>query len=107
MNALVMYDHQTDTLWSHFTGDAIVGASIYGTVNNNSGACATCHEVLGQHLDFGGGEFVGTVAAGNPWELLHKVRFGHPASPMPSFELLGWPASDAADVGAHAANLPQ
>ena len=25
MNALVMYDHQTDTLWSHFTGDAISG----------------------------------------------------------------------------------
>ena len=25
MNALVMYDHQTDSLWSHFTGDAITG----------------------------------------------------------------------------------
>jgi hypothetical protein len=25
MNALVMYDHQTDSLWSHFTGEAIVG----------------------------------------------------------------------------------
>ena len=25
MNALVMYDHQTDTLWSHFTGDAVQG----------------------------------------------------------------------------------
>ena len=25
MNALVMYDHQTDSLWSHFTGDAIQG----------------------------------------------------------------------------------
>ena len=25
MNALVMYDHQTDSLWSHFTGDAIEG----------------------------------------------------------------------------------
>ncbi len=25
MNALVMYDHQTDTLWSHFTGDAVKG----------------------------------------------------------------------------------
>ena len=26
MNALVMYDHQTDSLWSHFTGDAITGS---------------------------------------------------------------------------------
>ena len=25
MNALVMYDHQTDSLWSHFTGDALTG----------------------------------------------------------------------------------
>lgn len=25
MNALVMYDHQTDSLWSHFTGDAVEG----------------------------------------------------------------------------------
>ena len=25
MNALVMYDHQTNTLWSHFTGDAVRG----------------------------------------------------------------------------------
>ena len=25
MNALVMYDHQTDSLWSHFTGDAVQG----------------------------------------------------------------------------------
>ena len=25
MNALVMYDHQTDSLWSHFTGAAITG----------------------------------------------------------------------------------
>ena len=25
MNALVMYDHQTESLWSHFTGDAVEG----------------------------------------------------------------------------------
>ena len=30
MNALVMYDHQTNTLWSHFTGDAVQG-SLVGT----------------------------------------------------------------------------
>lgn len=30
MNALVMYDHQTDSLWSHFTGDAVLG-DYYGT----------------------------------------------------------------------------
>ena len=89
-----------------FRGDPGIGQLRYGTSNNN-GACATCHNVDGRHLDFGGGVYVGTVANANPWELLHKVRFGHPASPMPSFELLGWPATWAADVGAHAATLPQ
>ena len=28
MNALVMYDHQTDSLWSHFTGDAVAGPMV-------------------------------------------------------------------------------
>ena len=27
MNALVMYDHQTDSLWSQFLGEAVQGAS--------------------------------------------------------------------------------
>ena len=59
----------------------------------------------------------GTVAAQNPWEFLHTVRFGHPASPMPSFDQLNESttpaqttaasAAAAADVGAHAATLPQ
>ena len=31
MNAMVMYDHQTDSLWAHFTGDAIDGP-MAGTV---------------------------------------------------------------------------
>ena len=30
MNALVMYDHQTDSLWSHFTGDVVLG-DYFGT----------------------------------------------------------------------------
>lgn len=25
MNAMIMYDHQTDSLWAHFTGEAITG----------------------------------------------------------------------------------
>lgn len=39
------------------------------------------------------------MAKNNPWEFLHKLRFGHPASPMPPFEVLGLTAQDAADVG--------
>ena len=89
-----------------FIGHAPNGQAVYGT-DLNSGACATCHDVDGRWIPFHGGDVVGTVANANPWEFLHKVRFGHPASPMPAFELLNRPATLAADVGAHAATLPQ
>jgi thiosulfate dehydrogenase len=51
--------------------------------------------------------YIGTVANANPWEFLHKVRFGHPGSPMPSTDLLRWSAQSAADIGVYSASLPQ
>jgi len=49
---------------------------------------------------------VGTLAADNPWEFLHKVRFGQPGTTMPSATELGWSLQDVADVLAHAQTLP-
>ena len=72
--------------------------------------CDACHGQDGRTVNFDSPEspvYIGTLANDNPWEFLHKVRFAHPGSPMPSFELLGWPAQFAADTGAHAATLPQ
>ncbi len=74
-----------------------------------STVCFYCHGFDGTDINFGTEaepEYVGTIAAGNPWEFLHTVRFGHPASPMPSLDLLGWPLQRAADIGAYAATLP-
>ena len=86
-----------------FLGDPINGSFAYGTT------CISCHGDDGTDLNFGTSvdpEYVGTVANENPWEFLHKVRFGDPGTPMPAGELLHWNAALAADVGAYAATLP-
>ena len=71
-------------------------------------SCATCHDFDGAAINFGSDEmpeYIGGLARSNPWEFLHKTRFGHPASPMPASELLLWSVSEAAEVGAYAATL--
>jgi thiosulfate dehydrogenase len=87
-----------------FIGDQFNGQFPYLT------ACAGCHGEDGTFINFSSGptpSYVGTVANQNPWEFLHKVRFGHPGSPMPATDLLGWSAQFAADISAYAASLPQ
>lgn len=86
-----------------FLGDDLYGSSLFFT------SCLNCHGENGTNLNFGtqqSPEYVGTVAASNPWEFLHKVRFGHPGAPMPAFDLLRRPIQDAVDVGAFSATLP-
>ena len=72
--------------------------------------CASCHGLSGDALNFGSAmdpEYVGTIAAQDPWKFIHKVRFAHPGSPMPALELLGENPQTAAHIGAYAATLPQ
>ena len=60
-------------------GDFKRGGRFYKTV------CATCHGVDGKDINFKSKrfpEFVGTVCAKNPWEALHKIRFGQPGVGM-------------------------
>ena len=67
-------------------GDPRRGAQFYQTI------CANCHGFDGKELNFGDEkkpEFVGTVCAGNPWEALHKIRFGQPGVGMVSLSVLG------------------
>lgn len=88
-----------------FAGDAdFLGPIWYDNV------CAACHGPDGTALNFGSAaspEYVGTLAYENPWEFIHKVRFGHPAAAMPSSDLLRWPLQRVADVGAYCATLPR
>ncbi len=55
--------------------------------------CIKCHGVDGREMNFNeekkGIEYVGTVANENPWETLHKIRWGHPNTPMVPLVFLG------------------
>ena len=82
-------------------GDAGRGRGIF------QNTCAACHGFDGKALNWGSEEkpgYVGTEAKANPWEVLHKIRAGHPGVEMPS--LMAWPLQDAVDVLAYTRTLP-
>jgi len=84
-------------------GNAAHGAQLY------SGVCAVCHGPDGKQLNFGSTEepeYVGTLAVDNPWEFVHKVRFGQPGTSMASGMVAGWNIQDVLDLLAHAQTLP-
>lgn len=85
------------------TGEATAGAANYAP-------CVACHGAEGTAINFGDDsdpEYVGTIGAGNPWEFLHKVRFGQPGVPgMPAAFALGVADSYYADLLAYSAALP-
>ncbi len=86
-----------------FQGDESFGSDWYYT------SCRACHGNDGRNLNFGSAEepeYVGTVAVANPWEFMHKVRFGHLTSPMPALHLFGEPIATSMHVGTFAATLP-
>jgi thiosulfate dehydrogenase len=73
------------------------------------GTCASCHGVDGKKINFGDPdepEYLGTIAADNPWEFFHKVSFGQPGEPMPAGLALGWSVEEIADLAAFAQTLP-
>ena len=88
-----------------------------GTVNGDPArgkvkfekTCAACHGLDGTEMNFGSAEepeYVGTVAADNPWEFLHKDAFGQPGVPMPAGWGLGYTLEDLANLLAYAETLP-
>lgn len=75
-------------------GDETNGATLY----SGTGLCVTCHGEDGKTIDFHDGEGVGGVARDNPWETLHKIRFGHPGTTMPSAVENGLSIDDQVDI---------
>ena len=87
-----------------FTFDLEHGESYFSTI------CALCHGADGTEINFGSEvepEYVGTVASHNPWEAIHKIRFGQPATIMPSAIVSGWSIQIVLDVLAYAQTLPE
>jgi thiosulfate dehydrogenase len=71
--------------------------------------CTGCHGNDGKKINFGNEvrpEYLGNLAAGNPWEVLHKIRFGQPGESMPAGIAIGWSVQDAVDVLSHTQTLP-
>jgi thiosulfate dehydrogenase len=85
-----------------------------------------CHGTDGKAQNFDteeDPEYIGTVAADNPWEFLHKVRFSHPKKIMPALRIKlkldddikdmpsgieeGYTLDDIMDVLAYSQSLPK
>ncbi|MEE9586355.1 MAG: cytochrome c, partial [Nitrososphaerales archaeon] len=82
-------------------GDESSGKQLYDST------CAMCHGADGLQILFGGEDGVGTIANGNPWEFIHKVRFGQPGTPMPAGVENGWTIEDIVDVLTYSQTLPE
>lgn len=82
------------------TKEVIDGDSANGKILYEA-TCVVCHGSDGAAI----GEALGELANGNPWETLHKIRFGQPASAMPSAVDSGWTLKEALDVLAYAQTL--
>ncbi|MGH6718155.1 MAG: c-type cytochrome [Alphaproteobacteria bacterium] len=82
-------------------GNAGRGAGFFQNI------CAVCHGFDGTAMNFGNAdepEFVGTIATDNPWEALHKIRFGQPGVGMVALNVLS--IEDLVDILAYAQTLP-
>lgn len=86
-----------------FVGDPVAGEHNFQF--EASPACTVCHGANGATINFGtptAPEYLGTIANDNPWEMLHKIRFGQPAAPMPSWLAGGGTNQGATDIGRYA-----
>jgi len=78
-------DKYIDRATKKVSGDPAAGARYYQTI------CAVCHGYDGKAYNFGDEpepEYVGTIANDNPWEALHKIRFGQPGVGMVALDAL-------------------
>ena len=84
-------------------GDAASGEALYSI-------CIGCHGPDGTTINFGSiddPDVLGTLSNGNPWEVLHKIRYGQPGWPvMPASVALGLTDENANDILAYLQTLP-
>jgi len=85
----------------------VIGANLANGEKLYNSTCASCHGDDGRMFLIEETESVSSLANGNPWEILHKIRFGQPGTAMPSGVANGWSTQDAADVLGYAQTLPE
>jgi mono/diheme cytochrome c family protein len=75
------------------------------------GECADCHGPEGLAVNFKatvtGAEYISGLSSGNPWEFIHKIRFGQPGTEMLSAIDAGWTVEEQAALLAYAQTLPE
>ncbi len=85
-------------------GDPVNGKALFAV------HCAGCHDEDGDAIDFkdkkDGIQGVAYYAKGNPQETIHKIRWGHPGSDMPSMLVdAGLSEAEARDILAYSQTL--
>jgi cyclophilin family peptidyl-prolyl cis-trans isomerase/mono/diheme cytochrome c family protein len=60
-------------------GNFDIGEPLY----NDKAGCSACHGISGDQS--AGNTTLDELARNNPWEALHKIRYGHPGTNMPSY----------------------
>ncbi len=98
--------HDTDAHIDRETGDT-TGSAARGA-NFFQNICAACHGFQGTQLDWGddsGPAYIGTESNANPWEVLHKIRNGHPGVEMISSRPFGM--ETAVDILTYVRTLPE
>jgi len=98
--------HDTDGYIDRETGET-AGSAEHGA-DFFQNICAACHGYQGTQLDWGDGDepaYVGTESNANPWEVLHKIRNGHPGVEMISGRPFG--IESAVDILTYLRTLPE
>lgn len=95
-----------DTEYIDYGTKKAIGANIAHGEELYTSTCTACHGADGKTIDIDGAG-VGAIANGNPWETLHKIRFGQPSEPMPAGVKNGWSVQDAVDVLGYSQTLPE
>ena len=86
-----------DSMYIDYSTKGVIGADLTNGKSRYDGTCAACHGSDGRMIEFDGA-YLADLANGNPWEVLHKIRFGQPDGAMPGAINSGWSTQDAVDV---------
>lgn len=96
-----------NTKYINYQTKEVIGADLTNGKKLYDATCVACHGANGKQIDFHDGEGVRGVANDNPWETLHKIRFGQPGTAMPAGLTNGWSTQDAVDVLGYSQTLPE
>ena len=109
LNALVAFMQQVEDMAPYINDDKTVNGDPENGKTLFEGTCQMCHGEDGKALDFDDGEgfeFVGTVAADNPWEVLNKLQNGQPGEAMTAGRNMDWTLQDLLDILSYIQTLP-